>query len=182
MIHLQPHLKNNLVSLRPLSESDFESLYALASDPDVWAQHPTPNRYQRPVFENYFKGAMESGGALLISEKAGGFPIGCSRFYEYDPQKMKIAIGYTFLGKAWWGGNYNPAVKKLMLDYIFQFVESVHFHVGSVNRRSQIAIERLGATKLTEQEMAYYGESNNLNFIYEIRKADWIRAAGQLRD
>lgn len=182
MADLQPTLENDFIRLRPLAESDFESLYALASDPEVWAQHPTPNRYQRPVFENYFKGAMESGGAFLISEKAGGLPIGCSRFYEFDPQKRKIAIGYTFFGKAWWGGKINPMVKKLMLDYIFQFVERVHFHVGSANRRSQIAIERLGAVKLTEQEMAYYGESANLNFIYEIRKADWTRAAGELRD
>jgi RimJ/RimL family protein N-acetyltransferase len=62
----------------------------------------------------------------------------------------------------------NPAVKKLMLNYIFPFVDRVHFHIGATNIRSQIAIQRLGATKVGEEEVAYYGETPKLNYVYEI--------------
>jgi RimJ/RimL family protein N-acetyltransferase len=60
-----------------------------------------------------------------------------------------------------------------MLDYIFQFVSKVHFHIGADNIRSQIAIERLGAEKIAEQEIAYYGEVPRLNFVYEIIREKW---------
>ena len=60
-----------------------------------------------------------------------------------------------------------------MLNYIFQFVPEVHFHIGANNVRSQIAIGRLGAEKIAEQEVAYYGEPVRLNFEYLISNDKW---------
>ena len=60
-----------------------------------------------------------------------------------------------------------------MLDYLFQFVSKVHFHIGAENTRSQLAIGRLGAQKVGETEVAYYGEPVKLNYVYEIEKEDW---------
>jgi RimJ/RimL family protein N-acetyltransferase len=61
-----------------------------------------------------------------------------------------------------------------MLDHAFQFVDTVIFHIGAKNLRSQKAIERLGAKKLDEIEMNYYGEDRQLNFVYGIEKKDWV--------
>lgn len=172
---LQPSLENEFVKIQPLKESDFEQLYAVASDPLIWEQHPNPDRYKKAVFETFFKGAMQSQGAFLVSDKKTGKLIGSSRFYGFDPKKNSIAIGYTFLAKDHWGSKYNPALKKLMIDHAFRFVDSIIFHVGALNVRSQKAIERLGANKIDEIEMEYYGEANRLNFVYEIRKKDWSK-------
>lgn len=60
-----------------------------------------------------------------------------------------------------------------MLDYIFQFVSKVYFHVGAENVRSQIAISCLKAEKITEQEVSYFKEQPKLNFVYEISKENW---------
>ncbi len=60
-----------------------------------------------------------------------------------------------------------------MLDYILQFVSKVRFHIGENNIRSQISINRLGAEKIAEQEVTYFGESLRLNFVYEISKQKW---------
>jgi RimJ/RimL family protein N-acetyltransferase len=57
---LQPTLENENLKLIPLQESDFERLYAVASDPEVWAMHPNKERYKREVFQNFFTGALES--------------------------------------------------------------------------------------------------------------------------
>jgi hypothetical protein len=62
-----------------------------------------------------------------------------------------------------------------MLDYIFQFVSKVNFHIGATNIRSQIAISRIGAEKISEQEVTYFGEATKLNFVYEISKENWNR-------
>ena len=73
------------------------------------------------------------------------------------------------------GKGINPQIKKLMLDYIFQFVDTVHFHIGKENYRSQIALERLGGKKIAEQKVAYFGEPTRTNFVYEIRKENhWV--------
>src|SRR6187551_2552005 len=107
---LQPDfLQNDLVSLKPLEWQDFEALYSVASDPLIWEQHPNSNRYQRPVFENYFQGAMESGGAFLISDKTNGKVVGSSRFYDHESENKVLKIGYTFFTRASWGKGHNQA-------------------------------------------------------------------------
>src|SRR5690606_36279609 len=117
--NLQPVLENDRVLLRPLRQDDFEALYQCASDPLIWEQHPEPTRYQLPVFEKFFTGAIESGGAFLVINKETGEAIGTSRYYDVQPDKRSVAIGWTFLVRACWGTTYNRAMKQLMLDHAF---------------------------------------------------------------
>jgi N-acetyltransferase len=128
-----------------------------------------PNRYKRDVFAVYFRGAMDSKGAFLVMDKQKNI-IGCSRYYDYDANEKSVLIGYTFLAKHCWGHTYNKALKMLMLDYIFRFVDVVKFHVGEHNLRSQKAIERLGAIKTNTLNVAYVGELPQQNFEYSISK------------
>ena len=174
MNFLQPTLENENVILQPLKESDFEKLYEVSSDPKVWEQHPNPDRYQREVFKTFFEGAMASGGAFLIIDKKNGEIAGSSRFYSYDEDESSIFIGYTFYGTKFWGSKLNPQVKKLMLDYIFNYVDLVKFHVGKNNFRSRKAMERLGAELKGEINVAYHGEPQHENVEYWIRKENWI--------
>jgi RimJ/RimL family protein N-acetyltransferase len=168
---LQPdHLINELLHLIPLQETDFEKLYEVAADPLVWEQHPNKFRYQRDVFKNYFDGAIQSKGAFLIQDAKTNEVIGSSRFYDYNENEKSVLIGYTFIGRKFWGYGYNKALKKLMLDYAFQYVDKVYFHIGAYNFRSQKAIEKIGAFKVDEFEVEYYGEDSKLNFIYLITK------------
>lgn len=172
---LQPKdLKNDIVKLVPLQESDFEELYQCASNPEVWEQHPNKDRYKKDVFENFFKGAMESKGAFKIVEVLTDKVVGSTRFYDYNESAGVVLIGYTFYAKEYWGKGINPIVKKMMLNYAFQYVDAVHFHIGGDNIRSQIAIGRIGAHKVDEKLIEYYGETEKLNFIYEIKKEDWF--------
>ncbi|WP_292011174.1 GNAT family N-acetyltransferase [Chryseobacterium sp.] len=172
---VQTILENKDYQLIPLQQGDFESLYEVASNPKVWEQHPNNDRYKRDVFKNFFKGAMESKGAFKIIDKSTGEVLGSSRYYDFDEKDNSIFIGYTFYGTGSWGKGINPQVKKLMLDYILQFVDKVYFHVGKNNIRSQIAIGRLGAEKIDEQEIAYFGEPSRTNFVYEIKKENWLK-------
>lgn len=173
LFNLQPTLQNEWVLMRPLKEDDFEELYKVASDPLIWEQHPSKTRYQRDVFQNYFKGAMESGGAFAVCDNKTGEMIGSSRLYDYNEQNNSILIGYTFIARHCWGGNYNRSMKKLMLDYAFRFVDKVVFHVGENNLRSRKAMEKLGGILTGSEPRAYYGEAVNINVIYEITKERW---------
>ncbi|RAJ26322.1 GNAT family N-acetyltransferase [Pedobacter cryoconitis] len=165
---IQPQLANERVALLPLKETDFEELYAVASDPKIWEQHPNKDRWKKEVFRNFFDGAIKIGGAFKIIDQTTGAVMGSTRFYDYNENENELLIGYTFYGTAYWGMGINLSVKKMMLDYIFQFVSKVLFHIGAENIRSQIAIARIGAVKISEQEVTYFGETPKLNFVYVI--------------
>ena len=132
---LQPRIQNELIKLEPLEAGDFEALYAVASDPLIWEQHPVSDRYQRPAFEAFFKGGMESGGAFRIIDNINGELIGSSRYCDYEEAKRQISIGYTFIARSRWARNYNRALKTLMLDHAFKYVDRVTFKVGINNWR-----------------------------------------------
>jgi RimJ/RimL family protein N-acetyltransferase len=170
-MNLQPaHLKNDIVWLEPLKQEHFEELYLVASDPLIWEQHPNPDRYKLDAFTNYFKGAMESGGAFIIRDTLSGKALGSSRYCAYDAANKEIQIGYTFFSRVCWGKSINKAVKKLMLTHAFNDVDKVAFYVGANNIRSQRAMERIGGIKIREEVVAYFGEPDRLNFRYEISK------------
>jgi RimJ/RimL family protein N-acetyltransferase len=153
-VNLQPHLIGELLELRPLRPDDWGALFAVASDPLIWEQHPCSDRYQEEVFRQFFREGIESGGALIAIDRKDGRVIGSSRFHGFDPQASEIEIGWTFLARDHWGGAYNREMKSLMLRHAFQFVRSVIFQVGPSNIRSQRALEKIGAvrdgTKVTD--------------------------------
>lgn len=173
-INFQPSLQDSLVIARPLLETDFDSLYLAASDPLIWEQHPNKNRYRQEVFQNYFTGAMESGGALLVKDAQTNAVIGSSRYSDYEEATNTVSIGYTFFVRSHWGTGHNYALKRLMLEHVFQYVDTVAFYIGAVNKRSQISLERFGAIKTGEVEMAYFGEAPKLDYRYAITKEQWM--------
>jgi len=144
----QPNLKGELLELRPLRPDDFDALYAVASDPLIWEQHPCKDRYQEEVFKGFFRDALASGGALLAIDRKDGRVIGSSRFYGYSEEQSEIEIGWTFLARSHWGGVYNGEMKHLMLRHAFGFVKNVIFLVGPQNFRSQRALRKIGAIRI----------------------------------
>ena len=147
MMH-QPFLKGELLELRPLRPEDFDDLYAVASDPLIWEQHPHNTRYQEEVFRKFFQDALTSGGALIVIDSATGRVVGSSRYAGYDKEKSQVEIGWTFLARSHWGGVYNGEMKRLMLEHAFKFVNNIVFVIGTQNFRSQKAVEKLGAVRV----------------------------------
>ena len=166
----QPLLTGTLLELRPLVDADFPDLYAIAGDPLVWEQHPSKDRTQEPVFREWFREAMESGGTLVAIDRTEGRIIGSSRFHGYDSDRSEIEIGWTFLATSHWGGEYNGEMKQLMLDHAFRFVKTVIFEIHSDNIRSQRAVEKLGAIRVRSQQDKL---GRGLNYVYEIESTEF---------
>ena len=143
----QPTLVGNLLELRPLRADDFNALFRIAADPLIWEQHPNSDRYQEPTFRAFFKEALYSGGALVAINRANGQVIGSSRYHGFDENKSVVEIGWTFLARAYWGGQYNGEMKRLMLEHAFKTVKRVIFVIGPENRRSQRAVEKIGGVR-----------------------------------
>jgi RimJ/RimL family protein N-acetyltransferase len=149
----QPTLTGELLQLRPLTVDDYAALYAVASDPLLWEQHPNSDRYQESVFQELFRGAVACGGALTAIDLSTGKIIGSSRFHGFrepgdgagNGPVEELEIGWTFLARSHWGGRYNAEMKRLMLEHAFRFVPSVVLVIGPQNLRSRRAAQKVGA-------------------------------------
>jgi RimJ/RimL family protein N-acetyltransferase len=168
---LQPTLSGELVALRPLAATDRPGLFAVASDPLIWEQHPVPDRYREEEYAEFFEQALASGGALVVLESGTGQVIGSSRYHGYDETRSEIEVGWTFLARSHWGGRFNREVKYLMLRHAFRFVERVVFVVGLANQRSQRAVESIGGVVVGARPDA----GGNASVLYEVTAAAFAR-------
>ncbi len=169
-INLQPTLEGTRVTVRPIQPSDWESLFAAAADPGIWAAHPAKDRYTEAVFKAYFNDALESQSAFVFVDRETGKLIGSSRYHGYDADAGEIEIGWTFLTREYWGGSYNAEIKQLMLEHAFSFVDVVVFWVGEDNIRSCRAMQKIGGKQRAGTFTRDAG-GQSAHVVYEIRKS-----------
>lgn len=143
-----PFLDGQNVTLRPLVPADRDALQAVASDPLIWEVHPTPTRWQRPVFDALFDETMAEGGGMAIHDRVTGILIGSSRFSVRYAEPGEAEIGWTFLARSYWGGATNRDVKRVMIAHALRFVDRVIFRVGIDNVRSRRAMEKIGGVEI----------------------------------
>ena len=151
MLDRQPVLEGERLTLRPLRPDDWDALFAVASDPLIWAQHPAHDRWQEAVFRAFFEDALANKGALVAIDRTTDAVIGSSRFQGLDAENGgSVEIGWTFLARSHWGGTTNHEMKRLMLAHALASLAECRFLVGESNTRSRRALERIGA-KLTDR-------------------------------
>jgi N-acetyltransferase len=167
---LQPVLQNDLLVLVPLKEEDLDYLYKVASDPLIWEQHPDKERCKRNGFEVFFREAIASKGAFKVIDNKTGEVIGSTRFHPVKETENAIEIGWTFLARQYWGGYYNKSMKKLMMDYAFQFVENIIFCINENNIRSQKAVEKIGGERIEQLENHLLEPRATSTVVYNINK------------
>lgn len=171
-LDLQPILQNEWLLLKPLKQTHYASLFKAASNPLIWKQH-TADRYKPEEFDKYFTASMESKGALVVVDKSIEKIIGSSRFQRLDSMEDAVEIGWSFLSMEYWGGQYNQAMKKLMIDHAFKSISNVVFYIDQDNIRSQRATQKIGGKKIDPLDYPNLAKDKPKHFIYLIRKEDW---------
>ena len=176
----QPTLTGERLLLRPLRADDWDALFAVASDPLVWDQHPEPERWREPTFAEYFASLLNRGGSLAVIDKISGTLIGTSRFqYGSREDGGTIEIGSTFLARSHWGGAVNRELKRLMVTHALQSVAQVEFWVGQANLRSCRALDKIGARLVDRVEPVEIAGRQMPHAVYAISREDF--AAGPLQ-
>ncbi len=165
---LQPTLSGRTVRLRPIQSDDFQSLYAVASDPDLWALHPARDRWREPEFRDYFDTWLTRGGGLAIEERATARVIGASCYSVEGRAPGEVEIGWTFLARDHWGGATNREVKRLMIGHALRSFEQMVFRVADTNLRSRAALEKIGATLTDRTEKIEIGGRPVRHVLYAI--------------
>jgi RimJ/RimL family protein N-acetyltransferase len=146
---------------------DWGALFAVAQDPKIWAKHPAWDRYQEPVFRDYFKDALASRGSLTVIDRQTSRVIGASRYAPFS-EAGEVEIGWTFLSRDYWGGAVNRAMKRLMLAHALSHFPRAVFRVGEDNIISRRAMEKIGGLLTERVEDIVRGGRPIRHVIYEI--------------
>ena len=166
----QPTLTGERLLLRPLTPEDWDELYAVASDALIWELHPAHDRWQEPVFREYFANALKFKGAVVVADRASGAIVGSSRWQGFDPERSSVEIGWTFLARSHWGGTWNRELKRLMIGHALHHVALVEFQVGEGNLRSRRALEKIGGHLTDRTTVVEMADGRVGHVIYEITR------------
>tara|TARA_B100000902_G_scaffold399018_1_gene467994 strand:+ start:151 stop:678 length:528 start_codon:yes stop_codon:yes gene_type:complete len=161
-------LENDVILLRQTLREDFEGLYKQGGYQTIWEQHLEKDRYKKDKFLEYFISGIKSKyGSLTVINKKDYKIVGWTRLYDFNKKDLSIKLGYTFIGKEYWGSGMNYKLKKLILDYVFSFINTVYFDVFEKNIRSQKAVIKLGGL---------LNRINSNKHEYRLTKKMWLES------
>jgi N-acetyltransferase len=182
MIDIEPvTLEGHGIRLEPLQPSHADALVAAASDGRLWELHytfvPEPERIQAYLDEAI---AGQSAGHMLpwaVRELGIGAVVGSTRFHDIVASVDRVEIGYTWYAARWQRTHVNSACKLLLLGHAFDTMgcQVVGLRTDILNRRSQEAIEALGARKdgLIRHHALRRDGSARDTVMYSILAVEW---------
>ena len=183
-----PTLTGRHVTLRPLDRADRDALAAVAAAGELWdtfyanvAQLKQPDRWIDAAFEQ-----QDFGRALLFAVcDPAGQVVGTTRYMRLAPQHRRLEIGGTFYAKAVQRTGVNTEAKLLLLTHAFEVMDCqcVQIRTDALNKRSQAAIERLGAKRdgvLRGHQQMADGRLRD-TVVYSILDREWPGVRQNLR-
>jgi RimJ/RimL family protein N-acetyltransferase len=138
--------------LVPLNKKHENVLTELAAEKTIWTYAPEPY-YQPEIFkEKWLNKAitqMNVNERICFVISYDENVVGSSSYYEIDLPNKRATIGYTWFHPQVWGSKINTLSKLIMLEYAFETLQlnRVGFCVDSLNKRSCLALEKLGITR-----------------------------------
>jgi RimJ/RimL family protein N-acetyltransferase len=146
-------LEDDFVRLRPLATTDFEYLleYSL-NEPDIWdfnAGGADGPDNLKTYIDKAIKLRQEAKVyPFIVFHKKDNKYIGSTRFYNIEPDRKILELGFTWYGKDYQGKGINKNCKYLLFDFAFNKlgVERIGLGANSKNERSINAMKGVGCT------------------------------------
>ena len=189
--HQPVTLTGHTLQLTPLRLADAPEFLAALGPPEVAAEVLENMNYGPPAdvasTRTIIAAALADPDRLAYIQRIAGTGelVGTTSFYEINPVTRSIAIGHTWVARAHWRTRVNTESKLLMLTRAFEGLgaERVVWHTDIRNARSQLAIERLGATRegvLRHHRIRRDGSWRD-TVQYSMLSAEWPAARERLR-
>ena len=184
-------LRGARVVLEPLTVAHAADLYAATRDEAVWAYAPRPRPRDADGMADIIRDALAAHGRGVrvpwVQRHAGtGEVIGTTSYFQPDEDLRTVEIGYTMLGRPWWGTGVNAEAKLLLLRRAFDDLGAarVTWQTDVRNERSQRAVEALGAVRegtLRANRRRADG-SWRTSALYSMTADEWPAARPRLED
>ena len=186
-----PILRNEVVTLEPLSPSHVDDLAAAVRDGELWkawyaliaAPEEWPTEGERRIEQ------QRTGQAApwAIRRNDTGAVCGLTTYLNPAPEHRRLEIGSTWLARSAQGTRVNPAAKLLLLTRAFETLGCnvvelrTHWH----NHQSRAAIARLGAKQdgVLRNHQVWKDGSLRDTVVFSIIATEWpaVRSGLQCR-
>ncbi|AMN50572.1 MULTISPECIES: GNAT family protein [unclassified Psychrobacter] len=180
-----PTLSSNGITLKPLTLSYANDLAEACQDGELWKINETSVPEPDKVID-YINTAesMPDRKAFVVIDESTGKAIGSTSFHDILPFAKRLEIGYTWYAQSYWRTHVNTTCKLMLLTYIFETLEyqTVGWRADIGNRRSQEAIERLGAKKdgvIRGNRVCRDGVISD-TAMYSLVKSEWPQVKAEL--
>lgn len=143
-------LENERVILMPLCLNHINNLKTIAKEELIWkyfiGESNGHSRIKEYVKNAILKRSKKHTYAFAIFDKKEKAFAGSTRFFEFSQENKTVRIGYTWIGKEFWGTGLNKNCKHLLLEFAFETIgfERVGLGVHSENILSIAAMKSIG--------------------------------------
>lgn len=170
---LQPIVDGDL-RLEQMAEPHREGLRAAcAADTDIWQMYPND---WLDHFDICFDAVLRNAGRCPFTLIAGGRIIGMSGYLNFALDRQSVEIGNTYIMPNVRGTGLNGRIKHMLLARAFNYgIRRVEFRVDEINRRSQAAVLKIGATKegvLRAERITWTGRVRD-TAVFSILADEW---------
>jgi RimJ/RimL family protein N-acetyltransferase len=146
-----PVLSGEHVRLEPLGIEHAEGLHAAGRDPSVWTWLSEHQPADLSATHKQVEAILGKPGRMAWAQIdiGTGRVAGTTSYYQLDPRHRNLLIGSTWIGADWQRTRLNTEAKLLLLRRAFDELRAnrAGWETDIENRRSQRAIERLGASR-----------------------------------
>ena len=174
-------LKGKHVSLEPLEQHHLTDIQAAAADGELWklffTSVPSPENTQNWLNIALEMQQQQKAVAFIVRENTTDQIVGATRYCNMDINNKRLEIGYTWYAQRVQRSPVNTECKLLLLGHAFEEFGciAVEFRTDWFNRRSQAAIERLGAKRdaVLRNHMILPDGRIRDTVVYSILNSEW---------
>ena len=180
-------LRGEGVCLEPLSQEHAQGLYNRGRAASDWAYMPRACFIDLADTRQWIEEALEAPDQLpfAIVETAKGKVVGSTRYLNIRPGHRCLEIGWTWLGQEWQRTGINTRVKLLLLSHAFERLGCirVEFKTDARNERSQLALERIGASRegVLRKHMIVQGDYSRDSVYFSVIDDQWPKVKKRLQ-
>ncbi|KAB2970995.1 GNAT family N-acetyltransferase [Streptomyces sp. SS1-1] len=175
-----PVLHTERLRLRPFTDADADSLFALHSSSHVlryWDSPPwtDPARAQRFLANCRTLEDEGTGARVAIDRVSDGAFVGWCGLSDWNPTYRSASLGYV-LGAAMWGHGYATEAAHALLRWAFDTLDlnRVQAEADTRNQASARVLEKLGFVREgTLREDCVVNGVVSDSWVYGLLKRDW---------
>ena len=178
-------LETKRLILRPWCETDAESLYAYAKDPDIglpagWPPHQSVE-HSRQIIRDVFSAPQTYAVCLKDGTAIGSIGLKLKGYTDMTDKDDECELGY-WIGKPYWGQGLIPEAAQELLRYAFEELGMITVWCGYYegNDKSRRVQEKLGFTycyKTEKLELKLLNEAR-VGHTQKLTKANWLAMYG----
>ena len=182
-------LADGAARLETLDLRHAADLVEAGDHPQVWLYLPRPAFRDQEDCSSWIAEALAAQAAgdqlpFAIVERKSGKAIGSTRYLEIRRRDRAIEIGWTWINPAYQRSSINTECKLLLLEHAFERHGAlrVQLKTDRRNKRSQTAIERIGAKKegVLRQHMIAGDGALRDSVYYSILDSEWPAVRAKL--